>query len=1179
MKKLVISIFGTLLFALTSLASAYAFGLSGNLDYNKTVLFDVVDSLKNVNDPAIIDLSTTNSTYQSWDSYSNVYNNDLEYNSCLTRIGNDSISLVFDENISFDVHVSDFGLIKGYKSPTNNHSLLTVDKGSTDFLDNSIILSNSLAQSIGCVIGDSISFKGEKESNDIEFTVCATYSCWTTSINDFYFNSRENLCFMSRANFNKLTSSYSGHLIIKKTDNNYKNMYWNGINPLLVENDVRLKLKDSYLANDFTIKNKTIAEYQSEIEYLYSKSKSSASRIVLKVLLAIYFVFGLVAVSMFFLSVLEIAYKHKIIVSSLFLLSIVGIGIAIIKVTPFIVAHLSYSKVFYRSYVLSLQLMTGAAILVFLVSLIYALSKLHYKNFITEYTNACASREEIIKFANDEKEKVKREFKKAQIIPDNHKVLMFGSLVLPDGSAGATRLLNYGKILSQKGVDVYISALMKDCEPLSIYHYDKNIFFLPYANAPRTKEEKRHLYLSAKKEVINILNAFKDNPPKSIVIYSVFPLPAIKVIRSFCKKYNIRLVFDVVESHSITQQSLSSFFATYLPNKIQNNKIIKKNDKVICISSYLGDKFKEKQCDVRVVPFINDVKSISEIKMPDVELRNFNDKIYLLYVGNPAHKKDLIAPIIKAISDRNDKKIVLVIAGTTCEQLIQNERISKDELMSTVDNVVFLGKVPHSSVSELYRIADYSILLRNPNKESAKAGFPTKISESLAYGVPVITNLTSDLDRYLNETNSIIVPQNSIKNINDALDIAISMKDKLRKNSRKTAEKYLNISTYQEELYHFIMGDKKQALIISNKIRKIPGGAAETTVKPLQQRGYDVTWAANFSTAKFDLSEFPCKILETNSETNPFTFNNRKTRKTINEYLNNNDVDLIFCSTPIGGLHGRVCGKKHSIRKIIYEAHGFLFFKGGPKFGFLFKALEKKLAKSTDVLITINKEDYENAKKFKLRNNSKNVFMVNGSGEDYTEEHLTNKEREILKKEFGLANEFVFISIGELNNNKNVISSVKAFKLLHDKYPSTKLLICGEGKNKKQIEKYVNKNNLKDNVLLLGYRNDIKKLLKISNCYISSSLREGLSRTVGESMAAGLPCIVSNKRGLKDFVDDNLGGYLFNPRNYKDIADKMIKIYSSTEREKMSEYNRNKILSYSSSTVVSQMEEIFDKVL
>ena len=163
----------------------------------------------------------------------------------------------------------------------------------------------------------------------------------------------------------------------------------------------------------------------------------------------------------------------------------------------------------------------------------------------------------------------------------------------------------------------------------------------------------------------------------------------------------------------------------------------------------------------------------------------------------------------------------------------------------------------------------------------------------------------------------------------------------------------------------------KKALIISNKIRKIPGGSVETIINPLKERGYEVTWAANFSTAKFDLESFPCNVLETNSETNPFSLKNIQTRRIIKNFLKQNKVDLIFCSTPIGGLHGRMCSKY--VDKVIYEAHGFLFFKGGPKLGFFYKLVEKYLARKTDAIITINKEDFNVAKSFKLKNKN-NVF-------------------------------------------------------------------------------------------------------------------------------------------------------------------------------------------------------------
>ena len=370
----------------------------------------------------------------------------------------------------------------------------------------------------------------------------------------------------------------------------------------------------------------------------------------------------------------------------------------------------------------------------------------------------------------------------------------------------------------------------------------------------------------------------------------------------------------------------------------------------------------------------------------------------------------------------------------------------------------------------------------------------------------------------------------------------------------------------------------KKALVISNKIRKIPGGAIETVVNPLKERGYDVVWAANFSTLKVPIEQFPCEVLKTTSQTNPFSKGSIKTRKTIQQYLKNNKVDLIFCSTPVGGFNGRLCGKKAKVDKVIYEAHGFLFFKGGPKLGFFYKSIEKWLAKYTDTIITINHEDFENAKKFKIKNRD-NVFLVNGSGEDYQSDSISNEEKQSLRKSLDIEEkDFVFISIGELNKNKNVLSSVKAFYKAFSNNKNVKMLICGEGKQDKTINAFINKRNLSDQIKLLGYRTDVRKLLQISNCYVSTSLREGLSRTVGESMAASLPCIVSNKRGLRDWIDDK-ESFTFEPKNIKQISECMLRIYNSKDLKQIGDYNKNKVKEYSSEHIIKQFNDIFDKIL
>ena len=481
---------------------------------------------------------------------------------------------------------------------------------------------------------------------------------------------------------------------------------------------------------------------------------------------------------------------------------ITGIGVLISKFGPVLLKKTIANSLIYYSFVTPLQFLTGAVIILIVGSIIYAASRAHYNDFITEYKE---STKQLIKDDAVNSECQLEELKVEHAIRDGKKVLFFGSFVSPIGSAGAIRVINYAKCLASNDVNVYLSTLSDDILPGTINEYGKNIFLLPYAKAPRNKFEKCHLYLNPTNEVKKVLKMFGTNVPKAIVVYSVFPIPALIAIRRFCKKNKVRLVFDVVESHSLSTQTFSSFFATYLPNKIQNNIVIKRDDNVICISSYLSKKFKEKDCNAITIPFINDVKNINYIDKPKLSERVLDDSLYVLYVGNPAHGKDSLAPIINAISSRNDNKVVLMIAGSTVEQMIKNEKISRQSLLMSADRSVFLGKVDRSQIEYLYSVCDCSILIRNPELEYSKAGFPTKVSESLAHGVPVITNITSDLGSYLDSSNSILVDNTDIKSINNAFDKALNMPTNLREHAREIALEKLDIKSFERDIVDFIL--------------------------------------------------------------------------------------------------------------------------------------------------------------------------------------------------------------------------------------------------------------------------------------------------------------------------------------------------------------------------------------
>lgn len=345
--------------------------------------------------------------------------------------------------------------------------------------------------------------------------------------------------------------------------------------------------------------------------------------------------------------------------------------------------------------------------------------------------------------------------------------------------------------------------------------------------------------------------------------------------------------------------------------------------------------------------------------------------------------------------------------------------------------------------------------------------------------------------------------------------------------------------------------------------------------------GYEVVLGINRKYAKqLKCKEMPyLKFYNSHTYRNIFAFkdNYRAYRNLCNE-LKKGGVDVIHCNTPIGGVVGRLGGHKYKIRKLIYTAHGFHFFKGASFFNnTVIKFVERLLAHWTDIIITMNEEDYFAAKKMKLKKNGK-VYKVNGVGIDtalFINKNNCDKEKK--RKELGLnIGDFICISIGDLVKRKNYSTLIKAVKKTNDS--RIHCLICGVGPEFNNLKKLIEELQLENQIHLLGYRNDIQELLEISDCFVFSSLQEGLPRSTMEAMASGLPCIVSKVRGNVDLIDPD-GGILVEKQNSSSFACAIKTIRQDTHLcESMGNYNQNKIKYYDFENILHNISEIYSEL-
>ena len=289
--------------------------------------------------------------------------------------------------------------------------------------------------------------------------------------------------------------------------------------------------------------------------------------------------------------------------------------------------------------------------------------------------------------------------------------------------------------------------------------------------------------------------------------------------------------------------------------------------------------------------------------------------------------------------------------------------------------------------------------------------------------------------------------------------------------------------------------------------------------------------------------------------------------------------DIVSCHTPFGGAITRLAFKNAKVKntKMVYMAHGFHFYKGAPlKNWLLFYTAEKYLSKYTDILITINKEDYEIAKKnFKCK-----VKLIKGVGLDVKkfDFKMDEKEKNKFRKSLGFSNDdFLITYAAELLPRKRQIWLINTLKEIIKDKKNIHLLLPGRDSMKGECQKYVKSLNLENNIHFLGFRRDIPQILSISDLAVSSSLQEGLPVNIMEAMYVGLPIVATNCRGNRDLVENNVNGYIVEMNDSETFANKVLKIYNhDVDINKIALKSKKKIKAFLLNNVINEIMKYYN---
>lgn len=375
----------------------------------------------------------------------------------------------------------------------------------------------------------------------------------------------------------------------------------------------------------------------------------------------------------------------------------------------------------------------------------------------------------------------------------------------------------------------------------------------------------------------------------------------------------------------------------------------------------------------------------------------------------------------------------------------------------------------------------------------------------------------------------------------------------------------------------------KKALIITTISGFLPQFEMND-VRILQEYGYEIHYASNFHNPvyRFDREELKKKgilLHQVDIVKSPFAMaGNWKALRQIKQIMDDEKIDLVHCHNPISAVAGRLAAALAKDKPyVIYTAHGFHFYKGAPlKNWLLYYNVEKLLARATDQIITINKEDYDRAKKFRIKKNGR-VERIHGVGVDLKRFRCRPKLQAAKRKELDIPeNAFHIVTAAELNSNKNQKIIIEALAELGKKdiYYS----ICGKGENAENLEQLIREHHLEKQVRLLGYRTDMEEILQTADCFAFPSIREGFGVAAVEALATGVPLIVADNRGTREYTHNGYNGLVCESGNIISFVKAIEMLYSDEKyREGLSGHCRKIAERFSIEETEKVMREIYTR--
>ncbi|MCD4811322.1 glycosyltransferase [bacterium] len=406
-------------------------------------------------------------------------------------------------------------------------------------------------------------------------------------------------------------------------------------------------------------------------------------------------------------------------------------------------------------------------------------------------------------------------------ITDKNVILITGNFEFPDANAAGKRVLGFGFILQELGYEPIFLGINKT---LSAYDSIEDTCFEAYGMISYSLLYPRGMmgwanYSRQLRKAMYLIDKIGKHRLAAVIAYGS---PAVSFwmnnLCSWSKKNGILFLADCVDWIQSSGKGIAYNVVKFLDTNFQKRVVIPRANAVIVVSRYLYNYYARKGCKLVMIPPVTDVRlhrdaiELSIKRLMDTGMDRITRFVYagFPFSINKINKKN-------DFKDRLDRSIELFykVIEKTNKFVFDIYGVTKNEYLTALPehyrilekmnkNISFHGRcVPQETIKGIIN-SDFSILHRDDNLVT-RAGFPTKVSESISLGVPVIAENTSNIDDYIIDGhNGIwITPENEVEKIIELINFTNKMILEMKMNCIQ--DEIFDYRKYKSKFYELLV--------------------------------------------------------------------------------------------------------------------------------------------------------------------------------------------------------------------------------------------------------------------------------------------------------------------------------------------------------------------------------------